>query len=95
MISARLGGMAQTASFSAVMDVRVKHVINQMGPVSVEVRGQGIAVIAVLLGDMEQNASSNAALVVSANSATTPQGSASVNKAGKENFVIVYALNFV
>ena len=76
--------MAHNVSFSAVMDVRIKHATNQMGPVCAEVHGQGIAVKAVLMGDMEQNVSCYAVLVVSMNNATTPQGGASVNTAGME-----------
>ena len=76
--------MAHTVSFSAAMDVMIKRATNQMEPVSAEVRGQGIAVIAALLGDMEQNVSFCAVLVVLVNSAMTPQGSVSANKAGLE-----------
>ena len=83
--------MAHNVSFSAVMDVTIKHATNQMGPVCAEVHGQGIAAIAVLMGDMEQNVNCYAMLVVSMNNATTPQGDASVKKAGMENFVNMYA----
>ena len=77
--------MVHTVSFSAVMDVRVKHAINQMGHANAEVHGQGIAVIAALMGNMELNVSIYAVLVVSVNNATTPQGNASANKVGMEN----------
>ena len=66
-----------------------------MDPVNAEVHGQGTAVIAVCSGDMEQNVSCYAVLVVSVNSATTPQGGASANKAGMENFASMYAQRVV
>ena len=95
MISARLDGMAHTVSFSAVMDVMIMHATNQMDPVSAEVHGQGLAVIAALMGDMEQNVRFYAVMVVSVNNATTPQGYVSANKAGMETFASMNALRVV